>query len=191
MIHDYRSNGKRSLDDVQRRITKHLTPFFAGRRMVSLTTADVRALRGQPSGGDHDHTRGLPAPSEGRHIDHHPRARSAGARGLNAEINRELTILKRIFSLALQAGKLLLQAAYSAAARGQHAHRLLRVRAVREPAGPSRRRRSVRSSSSPTSPAGGSRPRSCRSNGDRSTSRPVKSGSTPGRRRIARAACSR
>ena len=43
VLNDYRTNGKRSLDEVERRITKHLTPFFGGRRMASLTTADVRA----------------------------------------------------------------------------------------------------------------------------------------------------
>jgi len=30
VINDYRTNGKRSLDDLDRRIKKHLTPFFGG-----------------------------------------------------------------------------------------------------------------------------------------------------------------
>src|SRR4051812_39792946 len=43
VIADYRVNGKRSADEVERRITKHLAPFFGGRRMSGISTADVRA----------------------------------------------------------------------------------------------------------------------------------------------------
>ena len=32
VIADYRVNGKRSADEVERRITKHLVPYFGGRR---------------------------------------------------------------------------------------------------------------------------------------------------------------
>src|SRR5438093_9744005 len=42
VINDYRTNGKRSLKVLQRRITKHLEPFFGGRRMASITTSDIR-----------------------------------------------------------------------------------------------------------------------------------------------------
>ena len=40
---DYRTNGKRSLEEVERRIALWLEPFFGGRRMPNVTTADVRA----------------------------------------------------------------------------------------------------------------------------------------------------
>src|SRR4051812_40235915 len=43
VVNDYRTNGKRSLDEVERRIRLHLTPWFGGRRLASITTADVRA----------------------------------------------------------------------------------------------------------------------------------------------------
>ncbi|MGE0359636.1 MAG: hypothetical protein AB7H93_16725 [Vicinamibacterales bacterium] len=43
MIHDYKASGTRSLDVVECRIHKYLMPFFGGRRMASITTADVRA----------------------------------------------------------------------------------------------------------------------------------------------------
>jgi hypothetical protein len=43
VLNDYRVNGKKSYDEVDRRITKHLTPYFGGRRMTSVTTADVRS----------------------------------------------------------------------------------------------------------------------------------------------------
>src|SRR3954470_9731214 len=43
LLADYTTNGKRSYGVVERRIRKHLTPFFGGRRMSDITTADVRA----------------------------------------------------------------------------------------------------------------------------------------------------
>jgi len=42
VINDFTTNGKRSLKVVQRRIAKHLTPFFGGRRLMNITTADIR-----------------------------------------------------------------------------------------------------------------------------------------------------
>jgi hypothetical protein len=41
-LNDYRVNGKRSLPDIECRIRRHLAPFFGGRRMTTITTADVR-----------------------------------------------------------------------------------------------------------------------------------------------------
>ena len=78
LFNDYRTNGKRSLADVRRRVEKHLRPFFGNRRMTAITTADVRAF--------------IVA------------RQAAGAS--NGEINRELTALKRMFNLAIQAVKL-------------------------------------------------------------------------------------
>lgn len=79
LLTDYRVNGRRALSYVERLIRKALTPRFGGRRMASLSTADVRAYVDQ------------------RQAD--------GA--ANATINRELAALKRMFTLAIQAGKLL------------------------------------------------------------------------------------
>src|SRR5262245_47735923 len=39
---DYRVNGKRSLDCVERRIKLHLKPVFGGRKLSTITTADLR-----------------------------------------------------------------------------------------------------------------------------------------------------
>lgn len=78
---DYRIDGKRSLRDLTIRIDKHLTPYFAGRRMNSITTADVRA---------------------------YAKAR-LDAKAKPATINRELSALRRMFTLAVKAGKLLLR----------------------------------------------------------------------------------
>ena len=44
VITDYGVNGKRSKDNVDRRIKLHLTPYFGGRRLSSITTADARAF---------------------------------------------------------------------------------------------------------------------------------------------------
>jgi integrase len=79
LMTEYRVNGRRSLDHLERRLERGLTPWFGGRRMASLTTADVRAYVDQ--------------------------RQAAGA--ANATINRELAALKRMFTLAVQAGKLL------------------------------------------------------------------------------------
>ena len=79
VVTDYRVNGKRSLRDVEHRVRLHLEPFFGGRRMATITTADVRAYTSHRQG-------------EG---------------AANATVNRELAIVKRAFRLAVQARKLL------------------------------------------------------------------------------------
>lgn len=92
VINDYAINGKKSGDEVRRRIEKHLKPFFGGRRLSSITTADVRTFI-------NERQQAIIVTGKGEHR----RERNVS----NAEINRELTTLKRIFSLAMQSGKLL------------------------------------------------------------------------------------
>jgi len=105
LLNDYRTNGKRSLVVVERRVVKHLTPYFAGWRMTNITTSDVRAYIAQRQTADsvlvrkaHTVTR-----EDGTEQAVPDERRPAS----NAEINRELALLKRMFSLAVQAGKLL------------------------------------------------------------------------------------
>jgi hypothetical protein len=43
VINDYHANGRRSISELKRRISKHLLAFFRGRRLASITTPDVRA----------------------------------------------------------------------------------------------------------------------------------------------------
>jgi integrase len=107
VVNDYRANGKRSLRVVERRITKHLTPFFGGRKMSSITTADVRAyVASRQTETTITHKAYTITRKDGSPLEVPARERvSEGAS--NAEINRELAILKRIFNLAVQAGKLL------------------------------------------------------------------------------------
>src|SRR5688572_26827146 len=88
---EYAVNGRRSADELERRIRLHLLPHFGGRRLASITTADVntfilkRRADVMVFGEDEDR-----------------RERKVS----NGEINRELTTLKRIFNLARQNGQL-------------------------------------------------------------------------------------
>jgi integrase len=80
VIADYKTNARKSLADVEGKIRLHLHPFFGERRrMVSITTAELRAFIAE--------------------------RQDAGAKP--AEINRELAVLRRAFSLAVQAGRLI------------------------------------------------------------------------------------
>jgi site-specific recombinase XerD len=72
-MNDYRINGKRSLDKAQRSV-RHLQGFFGGMRAVDITTEKVRTYISERQNEDVS----------------------------NAEINRELAALKRMFNLALQ-----------------------------------------------------------------------------------------
>lgn len=93
-LNDYKTNKRRSLAEAERRITKHLMPFFKGRQLARITTADVRAFVAKRQ-ADRIVTRkarvDVPACTKGVS---------------NGEINRELAILKRMFSLAVNAGLL-------------------------------------------------------------------------------------
>jgi integrase len=77
VISDYTVNGKKSLAELKRRITLHLTPLFGGRRLSAITAADIRAFAAQ-------------------------RLEAKAAPG---EINRELAIVRRAFRLAVEADK--------------------------------------------------------------------------------------
>jgi integrase len=77
LVTEYTVNGRRTLKHLQRRLKLHLTPWFGGRRLVDIGTADVRALT----------------------------AARLEAKAAPGEINRELAALKRLFRLAKQAGR--------------------------------------------------------------------------------------
>ena len=76
---DYKVNGKKSGDGVEYRVRLHLAPVFGGRRMSTITTADVR-----------------------KYI-----AARLDAGAKRATVNNELAILNRAFTLAIVAGLLL------------------------------------------------------------------------------------
>jgi integrase len=75
VIADYTVNGKESKPELERRITLHLTPYFGGRKLSSITTADLRAFT----------------------------AKRLEAKASAGEINRELAIVRRAFRLAVKA----------------------------------------------------------------------------------------
>ena len=79
LLNDYQSNGRKSYDDVKRRIDLALEPWFRRRRLATVSTLDVRA-----------------------YVAHRQKQEAA-----NATINRELAALKRMYSLAIQDGSLL------------------------------------------------------------------------------------
>lgn len=107
MVNDYRVNGKRSIAEVERRIEKHLAPFFGGRRMASITTSDVRAFVTRRQAETTVEKRGYDLRRKDGTTVRVPAQTRATAGVSNAEVNRELTILRRIFNLAVQSGKLL------------------------------------------------------------------------------------
>jgi integrase len=78
VVLDYQQNARRSLPDVRRHIRLHLAPFFGRRPLAAIGAADVR-----------------------RYV---ARRQRDGVR--NATINRELSVLKRAFALAVAAGRL-------------------------------------------------------------------------------------
>jgi integrase len=89
---EYAVNGRRSADELERRIRLHLLPYFGGRRLAAIATADVNAfiLKRQKD-----------VMVIGEDDERQERKYS------NGEINRELTTLKRILNLARQNGKLM------------------------------------------------------------------------------------
>jgi integrase len=74
---DYRVNEKRSLDDLERRIKLHLLPAFGGRRLSSVSVADLRTFTAD-------------------------RLTAGASKG---EVNRELAIVRRAFRLSVAAEK--------------------------------------------------------------------------------------
>jgi integrase len=76
---DQEVNDRVGIAKFKRRLELHLEPYFRGRRMTGIETADVRSYT--------------------------LKRKRAGAS--NATINRELQALRRMFSLAIKAGKLL------------------------------------------------------------------------------------
>jgi hypothetical protein len=106
VLNDYRTNRKRSLDDVERRIKRHLKPFFGNRRMASISTADIREYIDSRQKETTVLRKAFTFTARDGTPRQVPKQRRAITGVSNAEINRELTALKRMFNLAIQAGKL-------------------------------------------------------------------------------------
>jgi integrase len=89
VVNDYKANGRDSLGDLERMLEKHILPFFGEARASAITTVEIRRYiarrQEEPSG-------------------RHGKGKTA-----NGTINRELTAIKRAFSLAAQAGNILVK----------------------------------------------------------------------------------
>jgi len=107
VLNDYRTNRKRSLDDVERRIDLHLKPFFGNRRMAAITTADIREYIDARQKETTVVRKAFTFTARDGTPRQVPEQRRTITGVSNAEINRELTALKRMFNLAIQAGKLI------------------------------------------------------------------------------------
>jgi len=78
LLNDYSTNKKKSHDDTKRRVDLHLAPHFKDKRLISITPATIREYI----------------------------ATRQEETAANGTINRELAALKRMFNLAIDAGKL-------------------------------------------------------------------------------------
>ena len=79
VVKDYKVNAKRSLRDLEARLRLHILPFLGEARASAITTVDIRKF-----------------------IDLRQEEEAS-----NAEINRELAAIKRTYSLAAQAGRII------------------------------------------------------------------------------------
>ena len=107
LITEYKVNKRRSLDELERRIEKHLAPFFGSSRMASITTSGIRTYIAERQSATEITKKAYTIKRKDGTTMTVPEQRWPTKGATNAEINRELTILKRMFTLAMQAGKLL------------------------------------------------------------------------------------
>ena len=105
VLNDCRTNRKRSLDDVERRIELHLKPFFGNRKMASITTADIREYIDSRQKETSVLRKAFAFTARDGTPRHVPEQRRTNTGVSNAEIKRDFTALKRMFNLAIQAGK--------------------------------------------------------------------------------------
>lgn len=79
MKNDYSANGRRTLNDLKTRLKLHLIPVFGEMRAAAIDTSRITKFI----------------------------ADRQAAEASNGEINRELTVIKRAFSLGIQSGKIM------------------------------------------------------------------------------------
>jgi len=106
VLDDFRANGKRSLKVVERRIEKHLMPFFGGRRLSDISGDLVLAYIAKRQADTEIVRKAYEVKAKEGTVRHVPEQTRTIARVSNAEVNRELQVLKRCFSLALKHGKI-------------------------------------------------------------------------------------
>ncbi len=101
VVDDYTANGRNSVG-LQRRIRLHLRPAFGGRRMAGITSAEITSFVAKRQ-TDTIVTRKAHSVTneDGATTD----VKAVTKPVSNAEINRELQLLKRCFSLAVEQGR--------------------------------------------------------------------------------------
>lgn len=103
VIDDFVANKKRSEAVVRRRIRLHLLPHFGGRRLIGVTSADVTAYVAKRQTDSIVTRKARVITLDDGTEQAIPEERKPVS---PAEINRELQILKRIFSLAIESGRI-------------------------------------------------------------------------------------
>jgi integrase len=93
-VNDYIVNNRRSQSMVERYIRKHLKPFFGRMRMTTITPATINAYIAKRKADV------IVVKKAKGEIEAVTKLTS------NSQINRELTTLKRMFSLAVQSGRI-------------------------------------------------------------------------------------
>jgi integrase len=106
VLDDFKANGKRSLAVVTRRINKHLLPYFGGRRLSDISSDHVLAYIAKRQTDTTVVRQAYDWTGKNGKVHHVPEQTRTIAAVANAEINRELQVLKRCFSLALKHGKI-------------------------------------------------------------------------------------
>ena len=106
VLDDFTANGKRSLAVVERRLRKHVLPYFGGRRLADITPDYVLAYIAKRRADTELVRKAYDLVRKDWTVMHVPEHSRTIAGVSNAEINRELQVLKRCFSLALKHGKI-------------------------------------------------------------------------------------
>ncbi|NOT26099.1 MAG: site-specific integrase [Acidobacteria bacterium] len=105
LINDYKTNNRKSLDELERRLKLHLEPYFGHRKLSTITTTDVRAFVAKRQDDAIVIKKAVTTKGPGGTVIEVSPVLTKQVS--NGEINRELTVLKRMFTLAMQAGKIL------------------------------------------------------------------------------------
>lgn len=103
VIDDFVANKKRSEAVVRRRIRLHLLPHFGARRLIGITSADITAYIAKRQTDTIVTRKARIVTLDDATQEVTPEVRKPVS---PAEINRELQILKRIFSLAISSGRI-------------------------------------------------------------------------------------
>jgi hypothetical protein len=103
LVTDYSNHDQSSLDDAERRLALHLTPVFQRRRLATITAAQVQNYVAQRRTDTYRVKQAVIELRDGTPVEVRP---EVCKRYSNAQINRELALLKRMFNLQIELGKL-------------------------------------------------------------------------------------